>query len=359
MRSTKLTNRTKAMSVAIELERASKLATQGLLVEDQARKMLAAIMERVGETDTLRAVSAKDFLSQWISSKEINKRPRTAERYRPVIEGFIASLGERAKRPITGVKADDVQKFLDARRKAGCAPSTVQVDGKILRAAFTRARRTGLIDTNPAEAVELPERNSVERGTFTPAEVASLVEIAQGEWKTLLLVAYYTGQRLMDCARLKWAALDLAAGTIAFTQEKTSTALVVPIYPELREHLESLASSDRPQEYVMPGLAKQPGSGRNGHSSAFMRLMKQAGIDSHSVERAGSRTLNRRTFHALRHSFTSALANAGVNSELRMRLTGHKDAKTHAGYTHHEIEVLRKAVDKLPSLRGMKVSHAK
>ena len=58
------------------------------------------------------------------------------------------------------------------------------------------------------------------------------------------------------------------------------------------------------------------------------------------------------SFHALRHSFTSALANAGVAPELRMKLTGHKSESVHAGYTHHELETLRAAVGKLPALHA-------
>jgi len=52
----------------------------------------------------------------------------------------------------------------------------------------------------------------------------------------------------------------------------------------------------------------------------------------------------------LRHSFTSALANQGVASEVRMKLTGHKTEAVHRGYTHHELEKLRAGVEKIPSL---------
>jgi integrase len=63
-----------------------------------------------------------------------------------------------------------------------------------------------------------------------------------------------------------------------------------------------------------------------------------------------SRQLSRRTFHALRHSFNSAMANAGVSQEVRMKLTGHKTESVNRGYTHHELEPLRAAVKKIPSL---------
>ena len=56
----------------------------------------------------------------------------------------------------------------------------------------------GLIPTNPAEAVDLPVKRSVERGTFTATEVKLLVDAAKkDEWKTVILFGYYTGARLV------------------------------------------------------------------------------------------------------------------------------------------------------------------
>jgi integrase len=62
------------------------------------------------------------------------------------------------------------------------------------------------------------------------------------------------------------------------------------------------------------------------------------------------RKISKRTFHALRHSFTSGLANGGVSEELRMKVTGHTTKAVHRGHTHHELETLRAAVAKLPGL---------
>ena len=48
--------------------------------------------------------------------------------------------------------------------------------------------------------------------------------------------------------------------------------------------------------------------------------------------------------------FISQLANAGVASEIRQKLAGHASSAVHGIYTHHEIETLRAAVEKLPRL---------
>ena len=95
--------------------------------------------------------------------------------------------------------------------------------------------------------------------------------------------------------------------------------------------------------------SKKPG-GRHGLSESFKRIMKKAGLNLQTVQGAGLRKISRRTFHALRHSFTSALANEGVTEELRMKLTGHTTKAVHRGYTHHELETLRGAINKLPQL---------
>ncbi len=80
--------------------------------------------------------------------------------------------------------------------------------------------------------------------------------------------------------------------------------------------------------------------------------MEKAKIAGRVIRRGygAGRVTSSLSFHSLRHSFVSALANAGVAPELRQKLSGHADEKTHARYTHHEIEILRAAVAKMPGV---------
>jgi len=63
------------------------------------------------------------------------------------------------------------------------------------------------------------------------------------------------------------------------------------------------------------------------------------------------RTVRTLTFHSLRYSFNSAMANAGVSQEIRMKLTGHVSAEMNKGYTHHELAPLRAAVALIPVVK--------
>jgi integrase len=60
------------------------------------------------------------------------------------------------------------------------------------------------------------------------------------------------------------------------------------------------------------------------------------------------RTISALSFHSLRHTATSLLANAGIAADTRKALTGHADDRVHEGYTHYQLETLRAAVESIP-----------
>src|SRR5206468_9766351 len=136
LRSTKQTNRAKALAFALECERAEKLAGAGSLTEAQARRIVEDIMERAGTGEILRNHSIAAWLREWLAGKEARKSESTAVRYGQIVGEFITHLGDKAARSLTSLTTRDVQSFLTKRSAAGCSPTTVQLDGKIVRTAL-------------------------------------------------------------------------------------------------------------------------------------------------------------------------------------------------------------------------------
>ncbi len=361
LRSTKQTDHNKAMAVVLEWERAERMAETGTLTEVQAREVLNDILKRT-ESESLKIVSIETHCRDWIKSKEVGKAAQTATKYRIVIDKFLTELDSLKTKPITALTNRNVEKFVAARKESGLALTTIQQDIKILRSCLRSACKNGLITHNPADMVELPKADSVERGTFTAEEVKMLVKEASGEWKSLIQLAYFTGARMGDCIKMVWTGtrrsrqqhegVDFNKETLTYWTTKVSKLITVPIHRELLKHLEKLASTDSTNPYVMPEMASKGPGGRHGLSEGFKRIVLKAGLDLEVTEGSGKRNICRRTFHALRHSFTSALANAGVPPEVRMKLVGHASEAVHKGYTHHELETLRVALNKLPGLKG-------
>lgn len=349
LRSTKQTERGKAMEVALAYERTDKLAGRGEATEAQVREVLNDILKKTGSDNQLRNPTIEAFMKDWLASKEVSRSAGTAARYHGIVDSLFEYLGKRRVRSVSSLTPKDIQGFLDHRQSNGISAGTLRLILVVLRIVLNRARRLGLVLTNVAEAVDLPKGVAQQRKTFTQAEVEMLVAAAEGEMKTLVMLGYFTGARLGDCSQMKWESVDLAGGTLSFVQQKTGgDPLTIPMHPDMLAHLEGLAGTDTAQEYVMPGLAEKLGGG--GLSILFAALVRAAGLDAGTITTATGRQFSARSFHSLRHSFTSALANAGVVPELRMKLTGHSSESIHAGYTHQELATLRAAVEKLPGL---------
>jgi integrase len=342
-RSTKTSDRRLAQRLADEWQAASTKAREGVFVEAQARRILNDILAQIGQ-EPLRNESAESFFRQWLSGKGDGN---TARRYSGTVNRFLGYLDGKRNSPLGEIGHQAILGFMEQR--AGVAPKTLSVELHTLGAAFNVARKLGLVGANPVEqalTIRPIKVSSSRRECFERGHIAALLQAAQGDWKTMILLGYYTGARLSDCANMKWQNVDFEWGIIDFTAQKTGTRIVVPIHPTLAAHLERLASTDQP--FLCPSLVNKPTCGNNGLSAQFKQVMNRAGVDAQTEPGLGIRQFSRLSFHSLRHSFNSALANAGVDQETRMKLTGHRSIAVNSGYTHLELPKLRTAVEKLP-----------
>jgi integrase len=141
-----------------------------------------------------------------------------------------------------------------------------------------------------------------------------------------VLVGFFTGLRLRDVSELQWGSLDStdpARWFLRVIASKTKKGVAVPVHPELRTWLESQPRGIA-KAPVFPSLQGKYTGGKSGLSGQFKRLMESAGILGKNL-RTGTgagRTTSSLSFHSLRHSFTSAMTNAGVPEDVRMLLGG-------------------------------------
>ena len=349
-RSTKQTERKLALGICLEWEKCAGHGRGGSFTEAQARKVLNSILENTGQAP-MQTETIHDYFTNWLNGKELANKPRTAERYGIVVEKFLASLGQKARRPLGALTPRDLESFRNQSIDDGKAPKTISIEIKILRTVLNVARRQGRITANPAEAVELPKIVSHTRDVFTPEQVRMLLAAAKDEWQTAILTGYYLGARLTDVVNLTWENVDLTGGVITYEQRKTGKPVTAPLHPDLKDHLLKLAG-DNPRAPLCPALQKRSVGGRKGLSVSFTNIMRDAGIGQQQVKGKGKqgRKFSKLSFHSLRHTFTSALANANVPAEVRQKLTGHADAATHQKYTHLELAPLQAAIASLPSV---------
>lgn len=354
-RSTKETNRSKALAKAVEWEKLARQARQGELTAAQARKVIAE-MVKVSSGEDMEFFTVSGWLSQWIESKAGSASSNTMLRYRQVVKDFLEGLGERAEKSLAGISPSDITKFRDGLRSEGRTASTCNnVVKKVLNVPFAQAHRIGSIPTNPVAAVDALTPGKVEKDTsgrerFTMNEVVDLIEAAEKDWKGAIILSATTGLRLGDVASLIWASVDKENNVLTVETTKTGATVSLPMHPNFLAWL-NRRTRGIGKAPVFPKLYGQRVEGCAGLSAQFRKIMVKAKIKERVTERMGiGRTRHSKGFHSLRHTCISMMADAGVPSEIRQKLVGHADERVHAGYTHHDVETLKSAVALMPAI---------
>lgn len=325
----------------------------------QVQRVFKDLYQEITATD-LPNSTVRDFGDRWLARKKAEVSPSTFVFYEGAYKRFLEFLGEKADAALFEITRDDIQRWRDDQAEK-VSPSTVNHRLKFTRMLFTAARREGLIADNPAEDVPVLKRDTKStRRPFTLAEVRSLLESSDPEWKSMILFGLYTGQRLGDIAKLQWDQVDREAGEIRIQTAKTGRYQKIPIPPPLQKHIESLP---KPAHGQVPLHEKAEEivstQGKTGSLSIqFHKIMSDAGIvekKTHKkkkenpdgkVQRAESRV----SFHSLRHTTTSLLKNAGVSPAIAEEFVGHDSAEMNRVYTHIELKSMKKAAKLLPDV---------
>ena len=283
---------------------------------------------------------------------------RTEQAYCDWIKRFVLFHG---KRHPSGMGAAEVEAFL----------TFLAVEGRVAASTQNQAKSALLFLYKEVLGVELPWLDGIERArspvrlpvVLTREEVARVLARMQGVHRTIGLLLYGTGLRIMEAMRLRVKDVEFARREIVVRDGKghkdritmLPVKLAVPLCDQLERarelHRVDLedgfgavwlpfalarkypdAAREWAWQYVFPAAARscdpRDGAERRHHLSdqAVQRAMKDA------VRGAGIAKLA--TPHTLRHSFATHLLEAGYDIRTVQELLGHQDVSTTMVYTH-------------------------
>ena len=354
-RTTKSTDRKTAQKLAEIFEEAARNRTTAR----QAQRIISDIFHQVTGA-SLPSATVRSFFSSWLKTKKPETASSTHVFYTAKANRFVNWLQSRADSEISDISTADILAYRSAESER-VSPTTVNHEIKLLRMIFEQAKRDGVISENPAAEVRLVKRTEQsERRPFTLPEVKRLLAAADEEWRSLIIFGLYTGQRLGDLARLTWANVDLQQGEIRLFTRKTGRRQIIPLALPLRRHIESLPTGDDPAQPIHPRAFKSvKKSGKVGTlSRQFYELMAHADLVSAKKHRrtadnsgrSGRRATSEISFHALRHTATSLMKNAGISSAIVQDIIGHESAAISASYTHIDDAAKRAALSAMPDV---------
>jgi integrase len=272
---TKETKRKRAQRLADEFEKASRIKR----TLRQAQAVLDRLHEELSGEEVARPIFRK-CLENWLESKEGATAPATMVFYRKSLGKFIEFLGPRADQPITEITKQDVVAFRN-ELATQVTPRTTNHDLKALKMLFRNARRDGAIVDDPAEFVDtIRQRTVTAKRAFKVDEIRVILDLADDEWRSMILFGLYTGQRLGDIASLRWNNVDLLHDELRLVTRKTGKTMILPIAMPLRRLLESTPASDDPNAPIHPrACATVERQGTSGNlSNQFADLLAHAGL---------------------------------------------------------------------------------
>jgi len=185
--------------------------------------------------------------------------------------------------------------------------------------------------------------------------VHRLLEAApDAEWQGLILFAVYTGLRLEDASRLTTSQVHPDEQLVRLIPRKTSSngkRVEIPMHPDLLDYCDAHPLPPFKDAPIFPSLSN---TRTDSLSTTFKdRIMPKAGVNpmlKRKRSEGAARDVSQKTFHSLRHSFNSWMADKEVPEDLRMNLSAHTSKATSRNYTHRQLETLRKAINKMEKL---------
>jgi integrase len=242
-----------------------------------------------------------------------------------------------------------IERFEAWMRSRGSSPQTRNHYRSVLRGLYKTAllpayRAASGVTVNPFR--DIPRETVVERTvTISLADLRGWLTQASYHVRLAVAIAALAPKlRLANVLALTWQEhLDADLRFITVRRHKTSKTLrrpqVVPISEQLRVILRD--ARQRTHTHVIEYRHRPVKSIRDGLQLA--------------VERAGlpfGRAAGGATFHTLRHTAASLLAELGEPEAIRKEVMGHRDIATTQRYTHlrpvHEIPAHERLADAVP-----------
>ncbi|MDP8921383.1 MAG: site-specific integrase [Chloroflexota bacterium] len=314
------------------------------------------------------------LLDAWLASVKPDLRAGTYRNYELYTRVHFKPAFGRHR--LSTLRPATIQQFLAARREALRAQPNAEGEKPLLSArtvrhlyvvlntAFRWGVRKGLLAVNPCDRVDPPRVEHHEAKALTPEETARLLAAAAENTdplRALWELAALTGARKGELLAIRWADLDLDAGTLQIRRTQTGTKggagiynppkttrsrrvleLAPDVVAALRAHRDR-QSWDRQRlgtDYADADLVFATSLGtpldQGNVTRAFKRALSAAGLP---------RTTN---FHRLRHGAATMMLEAGETVATVSEYLGHSSpAVTMAIYAHTVPGAKRRAAERL------------
>jgi integrase len=182
---------------------------------------------------------------------------------------------------------------------------------------------------NSIDKAKRPRNRPATNRPWTVAEIDAALMHLPEHLAVAVAISAYTGLRKADVIKWTWAQYDADGGRIEVLTAKQQVPVSIPVHPKLKVILDN-AKRWRGQAIV--AAVRCPSGFRS--TSTF-----QASWETAKAKLKADGLTGHVTFHGLRHTMATALAEAGCSVLEIMAITGHSDQ---ASVEHYIKEASKK-----------------
>ena len=323
-----LNERTEIFRLKREEDQLAILIRRRETIEERLKKLQADAMPAT------RPLTLGKIEKEWRESpRRRDCSEAQLERYARQLAAFVDWAGEGLD--VRAVGDDMAERY--AKHLGIYAANTYNKHLNTLTAVWKAIGRTRGLG-NPWQ--DLPRRRADThiRRALTDAEIAKIIDMAEGEYKALIIIGARTGLRLGDACRLRWE--DFGGDGVLRVKTSKTGALVALPGAELKRELLGIFNAEaqgrrvRGEDFIMPDIAERYARDPSGVSDWVGRYFKRAGLKTSVKEKGWSKARPDASYHSLRHAFVTRAIEAGVAAPIVRALVGHNTAAMTDRYTH-------------------------
>jgi len=292
-------------------------------------------------------VQFEQVLDEAEKSKEC-LAPKSKIKYKgvyKVLRNFITESGISLVSDFSRAHADSFKETLIA---SGAAPKTINFYLTAIKAFFRDLELRDLIAKNPFDHVKqekLKRKNLLDREDdyYNEQEIKAFFKVLMDKsYRNAFTGLFLTGLRFEELSTLMWKRIDLGKKIIqirtdaSFTTKTVTSERDIPMSDTLFSLLSEM-NMHRTSDYVFTS----PGN---------TKLSERTLLTVCKVVASSAGISKNATLHKWRHSFSSHLAQAGVDYAIRQYLLGHKPQTMTDHYTKVDPAKLHNQVSKLDDL---------
>lgn len=279
---------------------------------------------------------------------ELNRSPLTVEAYGRDVGQFTDWLTDSDPRELkpSDITANDIRAWLASLARAGVCARSIRRKAQSLRAFFRFLLRQGIIDKNPASQLSLPKIHKELPDVVRAEEMEGIIRLQEQEIglnpdnedavrdSLIIDILYSLGIRRAELVSISDSDISASLAEIKITGKRSKQRIM----PVPRQLIDKILSWQKLRDAIWPELP----------DPVPLFVIKGKRISPQQVYRIVKKELEgtnarRKSPHALRHSFATAMLNEGADINTVKEFLGHASLATTQIYTHISFAEMKKA----------------